>query len=90
MRPQDAIALAIAVADSASPVPSLGDVYVPPQSAGTAPKRDQQKKHTIRVVRGKRQKHSLKVRTAASKQQSLHHPSPRPNRRGKVMEVVDE
>lgn len=84
MRPQDVIALAIAVADSASPVPTKPDGYRPPQSAGTAPKRDQQKKHTTRVVRGKRQKRSLKVRATASKQQSVHHPSSRPNRKSKT------
>jgi len=87
MRPQDAIALAIAVADSASPISTKPGEYIPLQkAAGTAPKRDQQKKHTTRVARGKRQKHSLKVRTTSGKQQSLHHPSPRPNRKGEEKE----
>ena len=56
----------------------------------TGPKPDAQHRHNQTETRGKRQKHSLKVRTAGSKQQSLHHPSPRPNRKGKEKEVTDE
>ena len=59
-----------------------------PKHTGLKP--DPQHRHNQMEAKSRRQKHSLKVRTAGSKQQSPHHPSPRPNRKGKEKEVTDE